>query len=59
MKNEMKDTVEFLGINMGGIGISLTSLDEMLRILVLVATLVYSIQKIIYYYKKKKHGTNK
>tara|TARA_R110000744_G_scaffold259838_1_gene374896 strand:- start:205 stop:384 length:180 start_codon:yes stop_codon:yes gene_type:complete len=59
MKNEMKDTVEFLGINMGGIGISLTSLDEMLRILVLVATLVYSIQKIIYYYKKKKHGINK
>tara|TARA_R110000824_G_scaffold350939_1_gene537864 strand:- start:360 stop:536 length:177 start_codon:yes stop_codon:yes gene_type:complete len=58
MKNEMKDTVEFLGINMGGIGISLTSMDEILRILVLIATLVYSVQKIIYYYKRK-NGTNK
>ena len=54
----MKDTVEFLGINMGGIGISLTSMDEILRILVLIATLVYSVQKIIYYYKRK-NGTNK
>tara|TARA_B110000967_G_C18850197_1_gene544203 strand:+ start:1176 stop:1352 length:177 start_codon:yes stop_codon:yes gene_type:complete len=57
MKNEMKDTVEFLGINLGGIGISMTSMDEILRILVLLATLIYSIQKIIYY-KNKKDGDN-
>lgn len=53
----MKDTVEFLGINLGGIGISMTSMDEILRILVLLATLIYSIQKIIYY-KNKKDGDN-
>jgi|TARA_R110002050_G_scaffold90883_4_gene191144 hypothetical protein len=58
MKNEMKDTVEFLGINLGGIGISLTSIDEILRVLVLGATLIYSIQKIIYYYKNR-NGNNK
>ena len=57
MKNEMKDTIEFLGINLGGIGISMTSMDEVLRILVLLATLVYSIQKIIYY-KNNKNGIN-
>ena len=53
----MKDTIEFLGVNIGGIGISLTSMDEFLRILVLLATLVYSVQKIIYY-KNNKNGTN-
>jgi len=58
MKNEIKDTIEFMGINVGGIGISLTSMDEILRILVLLATLVYSIQKIIYY-TKNKYGSNK
>tara|TARA_R110000787_G_scaffold87489_3_gene186382 strand:+ start:10463 stop:10639 length:177 start_codon:yes stop_codon:yes gene_type:complete len=58
MKNEMRDTVEFLGINLGGIGISMTSLDEVLRVLILLATLIYSIQKIIYY-KNKKNGINK
>ena len=51
----MKDTIEFLGINLGGIGVSMTSMDEVLRILVLLATLVYSIQKIIYY-KNNKNG---
>ena len=54
----MRDTVEFLGINLGGIGISMTSLDEVLRVLILLATLIYSIQKIIYY-KNKKNGINK
>ena len=51
MKNEIRDTVEFLGINLGGIGISLTHLDAALRTLILLATLIYSIQKIRAYIK--------
>ena len=52
MKEEIKDTVEFLGINLGGIGMSLTSLDAFLRTLILLATLIYSIQKIRAYMKE-------
>lgn len=43
---EVKDTVEFLGVNAAGIGMSLTDLDAVLRTLILVSTLVYSILKI-------------
>ena len=58
MKEEIRDTVEFLGINIGGIGLSLTQLDSFLRTFILIATLIYSIQKIMYY-TKKKNDTNK
>ena len=51
MKYEIKDTVEFLGINVGGIGLSLTDLDSVLRTLILLATLIYSILKIRGYLK--------
>ena len=51
--NEIKDTIEFLGINAAGIGMSLTDLDAILRTFILLATLIYSIQKIIHYNKKK------
>ena len=51
--SELRDTIEFLGINIGGIGLSLTDLDAVLRTFILIATLVYSIQKIMYYNKKK------
>ena len=46
MRNEFKDSVEFLGINIGGIGLSLTDVDSILRILILICTLIYSILKI-------------
>ena len=54
MKNEIRDTAEFLGVNMGGIGLSFTELDSMLRTMILLCTLIYSIQKIRYYLKKNK-----
>ena len=58
MKNEIKDSIEFLGINVGAIGLSMTSIDDFLRTFILLATLIYSIQKIIYY-KNKKNDVNK
>lgn len=58
MKTEIKDTIEFMGINIGGIGLSLTGLDSFLRTFILIATLIYSIQKIIHY-TKNKDGNNK
>tara|TARA_R110000744_G_scaffold327818_2_gene433549 strand:- start:3698 stop:3868 length:171 start_codon:yes stop_codon:yes gene_type:complete len=56
MKDDMKDTVEFVGINLGGIGLSLTELDGALRTLILIATLIYSVQKILNYKKNKNNG---
>ena len=50
---EVRDTVEFMGINIGGIGLSLMDIDAVLRTFILIATLIYSIQKIMYYNKKK------
>ena len=54
MKNEIKDTLEFVGINAGGIVLSLSSLDAILRTSILLATLTYSIIKI-YKLNNKKH----
>jgi hypothetical protein len=52
MKTEIKDTAEFIGVNATGILMSLTDLDAILRTLILVSTLVYSILKIIRYIKE-------
>ena len=52
MKTDIKDTLEFMGINAGGIGLSLTDLDAVLRTLILIATLIYSMQKIRAYMKE-------
>lgn len=53
MKQDIKDTIEFWGVNISGVSISLTQLDAILRTLILFATLIYSIQKIRSYTKKK------
>ena len=58
MKDEIKDTIEFMGVNVGAIGLSLTGLDAFLRTFILIATLIYSIQKIIHY-TKNRNGINK
>ena len=47
MKNEIKDTLELWGVNMSAIGISLTQIDAVLSTMILIASLIYSIQKII------------
>jgi|TARA_Y100000401_G_C8166823_1_gene147141 hypothetical protein len=47
MKNEIKDTLELWGVNMSAIGISLTQIDAVLSTSILIASLIYSIQKII------------
>lgn len=47
MKNDIKDTLELWGVNVSAIGISLTQIDAVLSTFILIASLVYSIQKII------------
>jgi len=52
MKNEIRDTAEFIGVNATGIMMSLTDLDAILRTLILISTLIYSILKIKHYIKE-------
>lgn len=54
MNNELKDTVEFLGVNISGIVFSLTDIDAVLRTTILIATLIYSVQKIYFYNERKR-----
>tara|TARA_R100000995_G_scaffold84337_2_gene62691 strand:- start:323 stop:499 length:177 start_codon:yes stop_codon:yes gene_type:complete len=55
MKNEIKDSMEFIGVNATGIVMSLTEIDALLRTLILVSTLVYSILKITRYIKENEN----
>jgi len=54
MKTDIKDTVEMIAVNGTGIGISLTDIDSILRTLILLATLVYTIIKVRHYIKSGK-----
>jgi hypothetical protein len=47
MKTDIKDTLELWGVNISAIGISLTQIDAVLSTMILIASLIYSIQKII------------
>ena len=44
---EVKDTVEFAVVNATGIGLSLTNIDAVIRTLILIGTLIFTIVRII------------
>ncbi|MBC8265436.1 MAG: hypothetical protein H8E84_00545 [Flavobacteriales bacterium] len=46
-QDEVKDTVELIAINATGIGLSLTNIDAVIRTLILVGTLIFTIVKIV------------
>ena len=46
-QEEVKDTVELIAINATGIGISLTNIDAVIRTLILIGTLIYTIVRIV------------
>ena len=58
-ENEVKDSVEFLAVNITGVGLSLGNIDSNLRTGILIATLIYAVFKIIKIYKDIKFGKNK
>mgnify|MGYP003146225518 FL=1 len=49
---EIKDTAELLLINATGIGISLADIDALLRTIILVGTLIYTVFKVASIYKQ-------
>tara|TARA_R110002051_G_scaffold140021_1_gene212823 strand:- start:134 stop:313 length:180 start_codon:yes stop_codon:yes gene_type:complete len=44
---DIKDTVELVAINATGIGLSLTNIDAVIRTLILIGTLIFTIVRII------------
>tara|TARA_R100000656_G_scaffold92221_1_gene66906 strand:+ start:834 stop:1004 length:171 start_codon:yes stop_codon:yes gene_type:complete len=53
-QTQIKDTAEFIAVNATGIGISLTSINEAIRTLILVGTLIYTFLKIYEILNKRK-----
>jgi|TARA_Y100000310_G_scaffold142591_1_gene142108 hypothetical protein len=49
---EAKETVEFIIINATGISLSLTNINEIVRTLILIGTLIYTIIKIAKIYRE-------
>ena len=44
---DIKDTAELVAINATGIGLSLTNIDAVIRTLILIGTLIFTIFRII------------
>jgi|19_taG_2_1085344.scaffolds.fasta_scaffold15990_5 hypothetical protein len=49
---EIKDTTELLVINATGIGLSLADIDALLRTIILVGTLIYTVFKVASIYRQ-------
>jgi hypothetical protein len=52
----IKDTMELMAINATGIGISLTNIDAVLRTLILVGTLIFTLVRIVKVVKEWNDG---
>lgn len=47
MNKELKDSVEFVTVSAAGVSVSSLTLDEQLKIFILVCTAIYAVMKII------------
>jgi len=46
-EHDIKDTVELIAVNATGIGLSLTNIDAVVRTLILIGTLIFTIVRIV------------
>tara|TARA_R100001377_G_scaffold80161_1_gene58834 strand:- start:5613 stop:5789 length:177 start_codon:yes stop_codon:yes gene_type:complete len=54
-----KDTIQSIGVNAATIGISLTGVEEAIRILALCVGLIFTLYKFYITYRNEKSGFNK
>ena len=54
MKNLIKENADVLGLNSITLSISFTQVEQVLQILLLVISIVYTIERFIYYRNKRK-----
>ena len=56
MKNIIKENADVLGLNSVSLSISFTALHEMLQITLLVVSIIYTVDRFMYYRNKRKNG---
>ena len=56
MKNMIKENADVLGLNSVSLSISFTTLHEMLQITLLVVSIIYTVDRFIYYRNKRNNG---
>ena len=54
MKNIIKENADVLGLNSVSLSISFTTMHEVLQITLLVVSIIYTIDRFIYYRNKRK-----
>ena len=56
MKTLIKENADVLSLNSVSLSISFTTLHEMLQITLLVVSIIYTIDRFMYYRNKRKNG---
>ena len=56
MKNILKENADVLGLNSVSISISFTTLHQTLQITLLLVSIIYTVDRFMYYRNKRKNG---
>jgi len=56
MKNMIKENADVLGLNSVSLSISFTTLHQTLQIILLLVSIIYTVDRFIYYRNKRKNG---
>jgi hypothetical protein len=56
MKNIIKENADVLGLNSVSLSISFTTLHQTLQIILLLVSIIYTVDRFIYYRNKRKNG---
>ena len=56
MKNMIKENADVLGLNSVSLSISFTTMNEVLQITLLVVSIIYTIDRFMYYRNKRNNG---
>ena len=56
MKNLKKENADVLGLNSVTLSISFTAIEQVLQITLLIISIIYTVDRFIYYRNKRKNG---
>jgi len=56
MKNMIKENADVLGLNSVSLSISFTTLHQTLQIILLLVSIIYTVDRFIYYRNKRNNG---
>lgn len=56
MKNLLRENADVLGLNSFTLAFSFTAIEQVLQIVLLVVSILYTVDRFIYYRNKRKNG---